>query len=163
MPLVGRPKIAKTLPKGLPANLVQALLAAIDSEPEQRASDWVERDRALILTSVLSGRRADELLRANIGDVRRSDDGAFVHVRGKGGKGRRIPVEPTLVKVLEDYLDARAVRFPNTAKRRSSPVFTAGMGKSANKATPSAAGQADRGALDHPGLSLVCFPNLSHC
>jgi site-specific recombinase XerD len=122
MPLVGRPKIAKTLPKGLPSASVQALLAAIDSETEQRASDWVERDRALILTSLLAGLRADELLRANVGDVRRSDDGAVVHIRGKGGKDRRIPIEPALLEVLDDYLDIRAVRFPNTAKRRSSPA-----------------------------------------
>jgi integrase/recombinase XerC len=121
MPLVGRPKIAKTLPKALPPSSVQALLAAIDSEPERRASDWRGRDRALILTSLLSGLRADELLRANIGDIRRSEDGAVIHVRGKGGKDRRIPVEPTLVDVLENYLDDRAVRFPTTAKRRSSP------------------------------------------
>ncbi len=37
MPLVGRPKIAKTLPKGLPADSAQKLLAAIDSEPEPAA------------------------------------------------------------------------------------------------------------------------------
>ena len=121
MPLVGRPKIAKTLPKALPPSSVQALLAAIASESERRASDWRGRDRALILTSLLAGLRADELLRANIGDVRRSDAGAVIHVRGKGGKDRRIPVEPPLVDVLENYLDDRAVRFPTTAKRRSSP------------------------------------------
>ncbi|MGY4646421.1 site-specific recombinase XerC [Mycobacterium sp. URHB0021] len=92
MPLVGRPKIAKTLPKGLPSTSVQALLAAIDSDSGRRASDWVERDRALILTSLLAGLRADELLRSNVGDVRRSEDGAVIHVRGKGGKDRRIPV-----------------------------------------------------------------------
>lgn len=120
MPLVGRPKIAKTLPKGLPANSAQKLLAAINSETERRASDWPERDRALILTSLLAGLRADELLRANIGDVRRTDDGAVVHVRGKGGKDRRIPVELALVGVLEQYLHGRAVRFPGSINRRSS-------------------------------------------
>ena len=44
-----------------------------------------------------------------------------VHVRGKGDKDRRIPIEPALVEVLERYLDSRATRFPVTAKRRSSP------------------------------------------
>src|SRR3954452_12832741 len=83
-------KIAKTLPKGLPSTSVQALLAAIDSDSGRRASDWVERDRALILTSLLAGLRADELLRSNVGDVRRIDDAAVIHVRGKGGKDRRI-------------------------------------------------------------------------
>ena len=86
MPLVGRPKIAKTLPKGLPPNSVAALLASLDSEPERRRSDWVERDRALILTSLLAGLRADELVRANVGDVRSGDDGAVIHVRGKAAR-----------------------------------------------------------------------------
>jgi integrase/recombinase XerC len=99
MPLVGRPKIAKTLPKGLPPTSVQALLAAVDSESERRASNWMERDRALILTSLLAGLRADELLRANVGDVRRRDDGAIIQVRGKGGKDRSTGREtPTVAR-----------------------------------------------------------------
>jgi site-specific recombinase XerC len=122
MQLVSHPKIAKTLPKGLPPDSVQALLAAIDSESERRASDWVERDRALILTSLLAGLRADELLRANVGDVRRRDYGAVIHVRGKGGKDRRIPIEMALVEILEDYLDSRAVRFPTATKSAPPPA-----------------------------------------
>ena len=47
-------------------------------------------------------------------------DGAVIHVRGKGGKDRRVPVELALVDILEDYLDSRAVRFPTMVKRRSS-------------------------------------------
>ena len=31
-----------------------------------------------------------------------------IHVHGKGGKDRRIPIEPPLVQVLERYLDIRA-------------------------------------------------------
>jgi integrase/recombinase XerC len=119
MPLVGRPKPAKTLPKALPTDSVIALLAALASDPERRRRDWIERDRALILTGLLAGLRADELLRANIGDIRRTDDGAVVHVRGKGGKDRRIPIESALVEALEIYLDSRAIRFPATAKLRS--------------------------------------------
>jgi hypothetical protein len=75
-------------------------------------------DSAVGRSPMAAGLRADELLRANICDVRRSDDGAVIHVRGKGGKDRRIPVESALVDVLEDYLHSRAVRFPNTIKRR---------------------------------------------
>ena len=41
-------------------------------------------------------------------------------MRGKGGKDRRIPIEPALVEVLEHYLDSRAhARLPATAKRSS--------------------------------------------
>src|SRR5258707_11981480 len=85
MQLVGRPKLAKTLPKVLPAGSVAALLAKLNTDPQpRRRSDWVERDRALILTALLAGLRADELLRANIGDLRCCDDGAVIHVGGKG-------------------------------------------------------------------------------
>jgi integrase len=123
MPLVGRPKIAKTLPKALPTDSVAALLVVLSEEPERpRRADWLERDRALILTALLAGLRADELLRANVGDLRRTEDGAVIHVRGKGGKDRRIPIEAPLVEVLEHYLDSRATRFPTTARKRSSPA-----------------------------------------
>ena len=64
----------------------------------------MQRDRALILTALLAGLRADELVCANVGDLRRTDDGAVIHVRGKGGKDRRVPIEPALVEVLERYL-----------------------------------------------------------
>ena len=43
MPMVGRPKLAKTLPKALPADSVAALLAALDADPEpRRRTDWIE-------------------------------------------------------------------------------------------------------------------------
>lgn len=121
MPMVGRPKIAKTLPKSLPPNTLKTLLDGLNDDREQRPSDWVARDRAIILTSLLAGLRADELLRANIGDIRRGDRGtAVIHVRGKGGKDRHIPIESALFELLEEYLDTRATRFPATVKRRSS-------------------------------------------
>ena len=88
MPLVGRPKLAKTLPQALPTDSVTALLATLhsDSVPRRR-SDWIERDRALILTGLLAGLRADELLRANVGDLRRTDDGAVVPCPRQGRPG----------------------------------------------------------------------------
>ena len=120
MPLIGRPKVPKSLPKGLGAETVSAVLAAIDSDGgSPRRSDWPERDRALILTALLAGLRAQELRSANIGDIRLTEDRSGVlHVRGKGNKDRRIPVEEALVRVVECYLDSRAVRFPADTKRR---------------------------------------------
>lgn len=120
MSLIGRPKVPKSLPKGLGAETVSGLLAAIDADSgSQRRSDWPERDAALVLTAVLAGLRAEELLRANVGDIHTTTDGgAVIHVRGKGNKDRRIPVEEGLIKVIERYLDSRAARFPATTKRR---------------------------------------------
>src|SRR4051794_38711119 len=69
MPLIGRPKVPKSLPKGLGVETVSGLLTAIDADrAAQRSSDWAERDRAIVLTAVLAGLRADELVRANVGD-----------------------------------------------------------------------------------------------
>jgi integrase/recombinase XerC len=98
MPFVGRPKAAKTLPRALPQSPVGALLEAVDRDHEsQRRTDWPQRDLALILTGLLAGLRADELRRANIGDIRTSTgSGAIIHVRGKGSKDRTVPIEADL-------------------------------------------------------------------
>jgi integrase len=64
--------------------------------------------------------RADELRRADVGDIRTGTDGAAViHVRGKGCKDRAVPIETDLLSVIEDYLDSRTSRLPATLK--SSP------------------------------------------
>jgi integrase/recombinase XerC len=119
MPQVGRPRVPESLPKALPTNLIAALLTALSADPEQRRSDWIEWDRALILTALLAGLRSDELLRANVADARPTDDGAVIQVLGNGDKDRRIPVEASLVHVWTEYLDSRAGRFPATTKQRS--------------------------------------------
>src|SRR5271166_6652422 len=119
MQLVGRPKLAKPLPKALPRTAVEALLATVaDDRDSQRRTDWAERDLALILTGLLAGLRAEELLRADVGDIRTTDDGAaVVHVKGKGGKERSVPIEGGLLSVIEAYLHSRTIRFPATVKR----------------------------------------------
>jgi site-specific recombinase XerC len=118
MPFVGRPKAAKTLPRSLPQPAVAALLDVVDRDHEStRRTDWPERDLALILTGLLAGVRADELRRADVGDIRTgTDGGAVLHVRGKGGKDRAVPIEAELLSVIEDYLDSRASRLPATLK-----------------------------------------------
>jgi site-specific recombinase XerD len=69
----------------------------------------------------LAGLRADELLNANVGDIRRTEEGGVLHVRGKGNKDRRrIPVGRELLDVLDDYLRTRTARFPQTRRRASS-------------------------------------------
>jgi integrase/recombinase XerC len=86
----------------------------------KRQTDWAERDLAIILTALLAGLRAEELRGANVGDIRTTDDGAAViHVRGKGGKERSVPIEVELLSVIETYPDSRAARFPAAEKRRT--------------------------------------------
>jgi hypothetical protein len=88
MQLVGRPKLARPLPKALPRTSVEVLLDTVARDLDSKhQTDWAERDLALVLTAVLAGLRADELRQANVGDIRTTDDGAAViHVKGKGGR-----------------------------------------------------------------------------
>jgi len=172
MPLIGRPKIAKTLPKAIDGDAVEQLLAAIAADADsRRRTDWPERDRALVLTALLAGLRADELVRSNIGDIRVTDEGGVLNVRGKGDKDRRIPVEQALIGVLDVYLDSRSRRFPGTTKRRSAvgalaafssnaPLFVGSDGERITRGTLQSRvlrafkkaglnGQRPRGALVH--------------
>lgn len=118
MPLVGRPKLAKTLPRSLPRTAVDALLEATAQDlNSKRQTDWAERDLAIILTALLAGLRADELCELNIGSIRTVDGGgAVIHVKGKGGKERSIPVEAELLMVIDTYLESRAKRLLDTTK-----------------------------------------------
>jgi len=55
MQLVGRPKLAKPLPKALPRTAVEALLETVAQDQDsQRQTDWAERDLAIILTALLA-------------------------------------------------------------------------------------------------------------
>ena len=45
--------------------------------------------------------------------------GSAIHVRGKGGKERSVPIEAELLSVIEVYLDSRAIRFPGGTKRKA--------------------------------------------
>ena len=50
--------------------------------------------------------------------LRRATEGAgVIHVRGKGGKDRTVPIEAELVAVIDRYLDSRAARFTSTGRR----------------------------------------------
>lgn len=122
MALVGRPKLPKTLPKSIPSPAVAALLDAIAKPTDKsRVTDWPERDLALMLTALLAGLRAEELRGTNIGDIRTADDGAgVIHVHGKGGKQRHVPVELAYLDVVRAYLESRAQRIPLQQKGKPS-------------------------------------------
>ena len=56
MQLVGRPKLAKPLPRALPRTAVEALLETVaEDQDSKHVTDWSERDLALILTGLPLG------------------------------------------------------------------------------------------------------------
>ena len=79
-----RPKTSPSPARGLSADQVQQILAIV---PRTRVG---LRDRAIILTLVLTGRRRAEVLGMKAGDLSVEGDRAYYTYRGKGGKrGRR--------------------------------------------------------------------------
>lgn len=61
MPLIGRPRVPKTLPKGYRPDAVTELVAAIEADRgSTRRADWPERDRVIVFTALLAGLRADD-------------------------------------------------------------------------------------------------------
>jgi integrase/recombinase XerD len=95
-----RPKIHPSPPKGLSADQVRQLLAVIpDTQPGRR-------DRAIILTLALTGRRRSEVLQLKAGDISIDEGTPFYTYRSKGGKrGRRELPQPAfdaIQRILSD-------------------------------------------------------------
>ena len=79
-----RPRTIQAVARGLSADEVRRLLAVVPDTVAGR------RDRALLLTFVLTGRRRAEVLGLTAGDISVEGETAFYSYRGKGGKcGRR--------------------------------------------------------------------------
>jgi site-specific recombinase XerD len=79
-----RPKARPAAPRGLTAEQLRRLLSVIPDTPAGL------RDRAVILTLVLTGRRRSEVLRLTAGDLTVEDETVYYSYVGKGGKrGRR--------------------------------------------------------------------------
>ena len=79
-----RPRTVQSVARGLSADEIRRLLAVV---PDTMAG---RRDRALLLTFVLTGRRRAEVIGLTAGDISVEGGTAFYSYRGKGGKrGRR--------------------------------------------------------------------------
>jgi integrase/recombinase XerC len=89
-----RPKASPSPPRGLSGDQVQQLLAVLQDTPVGL------RDRAIILTLVLTGRRRAEVLGMKAGDLSVEGNRAYYAYRGKGGKrGRRELPKPAVAAI----------------------------------------------------------------
>jgi site-specific recombinase XerD len=93
---IERPRVSPSPAKGLAAEDIRKLLAIIPDTPVGL------RDRAIVLTLVLTGRRRAEVLSMKAGDLSFEGGTCFYTYRGKGGKtGRRELPRPALEAVQE--------------------------------------------------------------
>jgi len=96
-----RPRIVPNPARGYTGDDVRKLLAVIpDTVPGRR-------DRAIVLTLVLTGRRRSEVINLKAGDITLEGETAFYTYRGKGGKrGRRELPRPAYEGILVTLGDA---------------------------------------------------------
>ncbi|HEX6876720.1 MAG TPA: tyrosine-type recombinase/integrase [Nocardioidaceae bacterium] len=118
MPGVGKPKAPRRLPKAFAEDDAARIVRVLTDSSVRRRDPWPELDAAVVLTAMVSGVRAAELLAVDVGDVTRASGNERIRVLGKGEAERSIPVEPALLEILGTYLDSRRERFPGRARQR---------------------------------------------
>jgi integrase/recombinase XerD len=84
---------------------------------------------AVLATLLLSGLRSAELLTLTVGSVTGAAGERRIHVIGKGGKARSVPIEDPLDDVISSYLASRRTRFPAKRISGKSPLFVDGLGE----------------------------------
>ena len=90
-----RPKVTPSPPRGLTADDIRRVLAVIPETPVGL------RDRAIVLTLTLTGRRRAEVLNMTAGDLSLEDDKVWYRYRGKGGKtGKRELPQPAYAAIV---------------------------------------------------------------
>ncbi len=91
-----RPRVQQSPPRGLSGEEIQRLLAVI---PVTRSG---LRDKAIILTLTLTGRRRTEVLSLTRGDISEDGDTIYYSYRGKGGKAaKRELARPAFNAIIE--------------------------------------------------------------
>ena len=96
-----RPRTVQSVARGLGADEVRRLLTVVLHTVAGR------RDRALLLTFILTGRRRAEVIGLTLGDISLEGETAFYRYRGKGGKrGRRELPRPAYEALCATLRDA---------------------------------------------------------
>ncbi|CCB88997.1 site-specific tyrosine recombinase XerD [Simkania negevensis] len=114
--LIESPKLWQLIPEVLTENEITALLKQPDVDLEIGA-----RDRAILEMLYATGMRVSELCSLNVHDV----DDQTVHVRGKGGKERIVPIAAVAIEALDHYLSFRR----DVKKLKDEPLFLTKKGK----------------------------------
>jgi site-specific recombinase XerD len=96
-----RPRTVQAVARGFSADEVRRLLAVVPDTVAGR------RDRAILLTFILTGRRRSEVIGLTAGDISVEGDTAYYRYRGKGGtRGRRELPHPAYQALLATLADA---------------------------------------------------------
>lgn len=98
--LIESPSIGRHLPDVLTVEEIDAMIAALPADKDETL-----RNHAIIETLYGSGLRVSELTGLRIS--RLALDEGFVMVEGKGSKQRLVPLSPTSIELISEYLPER--------------------------------------------------------
>jgi integrase/recombinase XerD len=138
VPVQDKPTTDYYTPAQLDALLANALTAAtgFDAAGQTDKALRARFDHALLVTLRYTGIRLDELTHLRIDGV--DLDACELHVRrGKGGKERRTPIAPPLVRILRNYLATTRPDCPDSDWLFANPsgqLGTAVYGRTADRA-----------------------------
>lgn len=107
------------------------IVATVATPDERESAPWPQRDLALVALLGGTGARASEVIDARVGALRDENDTTTLHVVGKGGKRRTIPVAREVVAAVERYLADREQRLG--ACGPSDRLFVRGDGRPLNR------------------------------
>ena len=116
---IENPKLWTTLPKSLPPNEVEALLAA----PDRTKPDGL-RDAAMLELLYATGLRVSELIKVRVDEV--VLDAGFLRTIGKGSKERIVPFGDTARDAIVAYIESGRPAFN---KKNDAHLFLSNRGR----------------------------------
>lgn len=141
------PKQAMRLPKAIPIEDIEALLAATDGDAPSRV-----RDKALLELLYATGARVSEAVSLNVDDLVDDD---VVRLFGKGGKQRIVPLGSYARAAIDAYLVR--VRPLLSARGQATPALLLGM--RGRRMSRQAAWDSIRSAAERAELSASVSPH----
>lgn len=106
---IDSPKVDRFLPRSLSTTQVDELLEL----PLRSRSAEGSRDKAMLELLYATGMRVSELVALNLADIELN--AATVRCAGKAGRERVLPINPTAVTSLEEYLDTGRLQLMRNA------------------------------------------------
>lgn len=120
------PKIEKKLPHFFTEHEIEKLFRIAETDTTLNG----KRNRVMLYLLYVSGMRISELCNLRMSDVH--FDTGFVHVSGKGGKSRMVPLPQMMLEMLHEYSDTIYKIVNKKGKTRADkeylfPIYYAGV------------------------------------
>lgn len=123
------PKIEKSLPQYLSEQEIEALLQAADRDTSANGA----RNKVMLYLLYVSGLRVSELINLTMSSMQW--DTGFLHVEGKGGKQRMIPLPAPMVALLKEYVEKKHPNATNKKQKATDYLFPIAYAKTVRPIT----------------------------